>query len=188
MTSKSLLGYLVRIALTILLLNGCASATPPDSISATQPNVPQNTTTLESSKPFPTNTPYTIAEIEKLAGFDVSEPTYLPDQVTFDFATYQKPPSPNVTLYFKYSDRGTFFQIVQEPQEGALQNPNACGANGIDCESIQVGNLAVKYRLTPPTETLMWNADGFSFQLLRTAGEPNKIYKDELLKIVTSMK
>jgi hypothetical protein len=31
-------------------------------------------------------------------------------------------------------------------------------------------------------------ADGFAFRILRTAGEPNKIYKDELLKVIGSMK
>jgi hypothetical protein len=48
--------------------------------------------------------------------------------------------------------------------------------------------MIVKYRLTAPTESLMWNVDGFSFHLIRTSGEPNIIYKDELLKVVESMK
>ncbi len=177
MTQKNLLKSLVFIALTFLLLNGCIPATPPASTA----------TALESDMPLPNDTPHTIAEVEKLAGFDVKEPKYLPNEVSFDFATYQKSPYPNVTLYFKYSDRGIFFQIVQEPQEGALPNPDACGANGDECETLQIDSITVKYRLTAPTETLMWNADGFSFHLLRTAGEPNKVYKDELLKIVESM-
>ncbi len=188
MTKNNLLNFLAFLALTILLLNGCMSATPLTSISPTQADISQPATSPELDMPLPTDTPYTVAEVEKLAGFDVKEPTYFPNEVSFDFATYQKPPYPNVTLYFKYSDRGAFFQIIQEPQEGAFPNPDACGANGNECEILQIGNITVKYRLTTPTESLMWNVDGFSFHLLRTAGEPNKIYKDELLKIVESMK
>ena len=37
------------------------------------------------------------------------------------------------------------------------------------------------------TEELDWYADGFVFRLLRTAGEPEKIYKVELVKVVESM-
>jgi hypothetical protein len=68
-----------------------------------------------------------------------------------------------------------------------MPNPTACGTTGDNCEVVQVGDVTVEYRLTTPTESLIWAVDGFSFQLLRTAGEPNKIYKDELLKVVGSM-
>jgi len=34
---------------------------------------------------------------------------------------------------------------------------------------------------------LDWFNDGVAFRLLRTAGEPNKVYKDELMKVVDSM-
>jgi hypothetical protein len=188
MTKNAILNFLAFAALTILLLSGCMPATTLPSNTPTQADISQPATAPVSDMPLPTDTPYTVAEVEKMAGFDVKEPTYLPNEVSFDFATYHKPPYPNVTLYFKYSDRGTFFQIVQEPQEGALPNPDACGANGNECETLQIGNIPVQYRLTVPTESLMWNADGFSFHLLRTSGEPNKIYKDELLKVVESMK
>lgn len=118
--------------------------------------------------------------------------TYLPTGASFDYATYQESPSPHVTLHFKFihethGDMGAFFQIVQEPQASTLQNPAACGVSGNECEILQIGDIVVNYRLTNPTESLLWDINGFSFQLLRTAGEPNKIYKDELLKIVESM-
>lgn len=82
---------------------------------------------------------------------------------------------------------GAFFQIVQEPQGEAMPNPDACGASDNDCEPLQIGGIDVSYRLTAPTESLMWEADGFSFRLLRRAGEPGKTYQDELLKVVGSM-
>ena len=58
----------------------------------------------------------------------------------------------------------------------------------IDNFIVQIGGMAVKYQLSTPTDSLMWDADGFSFQLLRTAGEPDKIYEEELLKVVGSLK
>jgi len=168
-------------------MNGCT----PASTSVSAEPLPANT--LEANMPLPTDVPLTIAEAEELAGFDVKEPTYLPAGVSLDYATYQKSPYPNVTLHFKiihetYGDMGAFFQIVQEPQAEAMPNPTACGVSGNDCEILQIGEMVVKYRLTTPTESLIWDVDGFSFQLLRTAGEPNKIYKDELRKVVGSMK
>ena len=185
--------YLVFGMSIALLMGGCTPVSTPAPVEPLQTSAsPQPANTLEADMPLPADVPLTIAEAEKLAGFDVKEPTYLPTGVSLNFATYQKTPYPNVTLHFKiiletYGDMGAFFQIVQEPQAGALPNPDACGATGNDCEILQIGDVLVKYRLSTPTESLMWDIDGFSFQLLRTAGEPNKIYKDELLKVVGSM-
>lgn len=178
----------------VLLMNGCTSAATPASVEPLQTDVSsQPANTPEADIPLPTDVNHTVAEVEKLAGFDVKEPTYLPKGVSFDFATYQESPNPSVTLHFKivhetYGDMGAFFQIVQEPQAEASPNPAACGDSSNECEIVQIGDLPVEYRLTTPTESLMWNLDDFSFHLLRTAGEPNKIYKDELLKVVSSMK
>ena len=178
----------------VLLVSGCVSASSPDSVEPLQTEVAsQPAGTPEAGVPLPTDIRYTTADVEGLAGFDVKEPTYLPSGVSFDYAAFQGSPHSNVILHFKlnheiYGDMGAFFQIVQEPQAEALPNPTACGESGKDCEILQIGDLVVSYRLQPPTETLMWEADGFSFHLLRTAGEPGKIYKDELLKVVGSMK
>jgi len=187
---KSIRSEVLVFALSVALsTNGCS----PISSAPLQTNTSVPPNTLEANAPIPMDTPYTIAEVEQLAGFDVQEPTYLPAGVTFDFASYQESPHPNVTLRFKithetYGDMGTFFQIVQQPQADAFPNPTACGETGDECELLQIGDVLVQYRLTSPTESLMWEADGFSFQLLRTAGEPNKTYKDELLNVVASMK
>ncbi|MDQ3005858.1 MAG: DUF4367 domain-containing protein [Chloroflexota bacterium] len=177
----------------LFLLNGCTPASTPASVEPIRTEIAsQPANTLEANMPLPTDTPHTIAEVEELAGFDIKEPTYLPTGVSFDYATYQKSPYPNVTLHFKlvhetFGDMGAFFQIVQEPQAEASPNPTVCGDSGNDCEILQISNMVVKYRLNTPTDSLMWESVGFSFQLLRTAGEPNKIYKDELLKVVGSL-
>jgi hypothetical protein len=177
----------------VLLMTGCTSSSmpvPAGPIQINSSSQPPNTPVADM--PLPVDAPYTVADVEILAGFDVKEPAYLPPGVTYDFATYQKSPHPNVTLHFKlihetYGDMGAFFQIVQELQAEALSDPTACGVSGNDCELLQIGERVVQYRLSGPTEILIWEADGFSFHLLRTAGEPGKIYKGELLKVAGSL-
>jgi hypothetical protein len=163
------------------------------SIESPQTDIPfQTANTPEGNMSLPTDIPLTIAEVEHLTGFDVKEPTYLPTGVSFEYATYQTSPYPRAILYYKFNhevfgEMGTFFQIVQELQAESLPNSTICGPSGNECETLQIGDIFVKYRLTSPTESMTWDMDGFSFNLLRTAGEPNKVYKEELLKVVGSM-
>ena len=186
-------GGLLAAALlvTVLFVNWPAqNANVPSAAGEKNPTQPANTSA--PNIPLPTDIPYTISEVERAAGFDVQEPAYLPAGASFDHAAYQNSPRPRVTLHYKfvhetYGDMGAFFQIVQEPQAAESPDPAACGATGSECQIIPVGEVAVYYRLTSPTESLFWDANGFSFSLLRTAGEPEKIYKDELLKIVEGM-
>ncbi len=190
-------GSFLAIALSVIIVFANISAQKagvlPASSEPLQTDISsQPANTLEANTSLPTDAPHTIPEVEKMAGFDVKEPTYLPTGVSFDHAMYQNSPYPRVILYFKlvhqtYGDMGVFFQIVQEPQAEISPNPTACGVTGSDCEIVQIGDVFVKYRLTSPTESLMWEMNGFSYSLLRTAGEPNKIYKDELLKVMESM-
>ena len=162
--------------LMLILMGSCSSASTPEA--GTPPS--------ESTKPD-------IANAEKLASFDVKEPTYLPKGVSFDSASYQSTPNPYVILQFKlkhetYGDMGNFFQIMQELRSEAPPDVLSCGANTESCEVLQINNLSVVYHQNPAgPEGLDWFADGFVFRLLRTAGEPNKIYKDELIKVVESM-
>ena len=182
----------------ILLVNACA----PASRESNQANTPPSVSASESNQPSGSvinNDPHTIAEVEALAGFDVKAPVYLPKGVSFEFATYQKAPDPIVTLYFKiiheqYGDMGRFFQLMQESQKEAPPDVASCGESVEGCELLKIGDTSVVYRqyASPTgegmgTEGLDWYADGFVFRLLRVAGEPNKIYKEELLKVVSSM-
>ncbi len=162
--------------LLLILLSSCTPASTPEAN-----NPPQ-----ESTNPK-------MADVEKQAGFDVKEPGYLPKGVSFDAATYQAVPNPYVVLQFRinhetYGDMGNFFQIMQEAQSEAPADVLACGANTEGCEVLQINNVPVVYHQNPAgPEGLDWYADGFVFRLLRTAGEPNKTYKDELMKVVESM-
>jgi hypothetical protein len=185
----------------ILLIVGCKTNPSPVSTEPPKTNTPASLPTPGAPpEQSESNGPLTVSDAEKLAGFDVMEPAYLPKGVYFASAIYQKLPSPSVTLQFnlvheQYGDRGRFFLITQQPQAGALPNPDACGSDGQACETLPIGDMDVKYRLNKSTqnpgadtETLMWDSGGFSFTLSRVAGEPNKTYKDELLKVVGSMK
>lgn len=164
---------------SLLMLVFAAGCTPASTPEATVP--PQETINAD------------VANVEKQAGFDVKEPTYLPQGVSFDSATYQAAPNPYVILQFKltheeYGDMGNFFQIMQESQSEAPADVLSCGTNAEGCEVLQVNNIAVVYHQNPAgPEGLDWYADGLVFRLLRTAGEPNKVYKDELIKVVESM-
>jgi len=170
------------------------------TVSSQTSQIQTNTTSSENLSVTPVDVMEpirisTIAEAEKLAGFNVQEPAYLPEGVSFDFATYQEMPNPSVTLYFKiihaqFGDMGVFFQILQELQEKAPPDVTSCdlSTDGI-CEILQFGAIPVVYHhYSGGTEGLDWYYDGFAYRLLRTAGEPGKVYKDELVKVVDSMK
>ncbi len=161
----ALLVFSVSIA---LLINGCRPASTPSSAEPLQTKTSlQPANTPETDMPIPTDVPHTIAEIEELAGFDVKEPAYAPTGVSFDFASFQKTPSPRVVLHFKlihetYGDMGAFFQIMQEPQTEAPPDSLSCGGILEGCEILQIGNTPVVYRLnTAGTEGLDWYATVF---------------------------
>jgi hypothetical protein len=137
----------------------------------------------------------TVAEAELLAGFKVRMPAYLPEGVSFDYALVQKAPNPQVALQFKivhpqYGDMGRFFQIMQAPRPGAPAEASSCsGSSDGACEVLQIAAQPVIYHLyTAGTESLDWYANGVAFWLLRTAGEPGKVYKDVLVKVAESLK
>lgn len=189
----------ILLTAMIILGSGCApAATPAALLESTMEIVTEAASeaapgTSASLEPTMDNTHYTIAEVKKLAGFDVREPAYLPAGVSFEYATYQKLPSPSVTLHFKlihetYGDMGAFFQIMQEMQQKAPADVVSCGAATDGCAVLQIKTTPVVYHRSPAgPEGLDWYRDGFTFRLFRMAGEPNKVYKEELVKVVESM-
>ncbi len=193
----------------ILLISGCAPALAPalPEPSRTDSSRPTRASQLTSTpqpgalpEQISGNDSLTIAEAEKLAGFEIREPTYLPKGVSFEYATYEIPGFPGVTLQFKlvheqYGDVGRFFLISQEQQAEPPAEANSCGQAVEGCEILQVNGVPVVYHLYTSssgnganTEGFAWYRDGFFFRLHRMAGEPNKVYKEELLKVVESIK
>lgn len=178
---------LVFSLLTIFWINGCAPASPMSP--------PELAVPAEQSVD---NAQGTITEVEEFVGFNVLLPTYLPAGASLDFASFEPAPSPATVLHFKfvherYGDLGPFFEIRQEAQTDASPASLSCGG-GEGCELVPLGEIPVLYHLyaSPAgegqsTESLEWYADGFAFRLHRMAGEPNKLYKEDLLKVVESM-
>jgi hypothetical protein len=134
---------------------------------------------------------HSIADVEKLAGFDVKEPAYMPEDVSFYFATFEKEPSPSVILYYynkQHRDMGTFFNISQDVKASPVFMTSCTGSTGSTCEMLKIGTIPVVYLNSGQTEQMDWYSDGLYSSLFRNAGEPGKVYKDELIKIVESMK
>ena len=183
---------LIFSLLSILGISGCAPAAVASSTS-----IPETAIRAEQTVDHAQGT---VAEVEQLAGFDVLQPTYLPAGASLDSASFEQTPSPAAVLHFKfvheqYGDMGPFFEIRQESQTAASPAPLSCGEAVEGCELLQVGDVLVLYHLyaSPDaegqaTEGLEWNAGGFAFRLHRMAGEPDKIYKEELVKVIGSMK
>ncbi len=132
-----------------------------------------------------------VADAVKLSGFDISEPTILPAEAAFYYATYEASPDPGVTLHFyhkQHAESGTFFRITLF-KKAPPYFASACGENTAQtCEVIQAGSIPVVYQFLDPTEQLDWQVNDVYYSLFRNAGEPGKKYKDELVQLITSMK
>jgi hypothetical protein len=178
-----LLWLLVSLSL-VVWINACAPVSTP------VPSDPPG----QSAEPGSLS----VAEVEELAGFNVLEPGYLPTGVSLEFASFEEIPSPAAVLHFsfvheQYGNMGALFQIRQEPQTEAPPAALSCGETTEGCEVLQAVDAPVVYRLYESgegtsTESLEWYASGVFFRLHRMAGEPDKVYKEELLKVVESMK
>ena len=184
--------------LILTSLSACRAAplAPLPDVTATptaQPNGPEVGSTAVAGRDGPLRVA-SVAEAENLAGFKIQQPSYLPDGVSLDFMTYQSSLAPQVTLHYKivhpqFGDMGGFFQLVQVPQSAAPPDTTSCATttDGV-CEVLSIGATPIVYHhYSGGTEGLDWHRDGFAFRLLRTAGEPGKVYKDELVQVVASL-
>ncbi len=186
---------LLILAIWLAMIDSaCTSAPTQASEVPIQANtVSQPVKLPEATQPPSTDGLLSVEDVEKLAGFDVIEPVYLPSGVSYQTAVFQNSPSPIVILQYKlvheqFGEMGAFFQITQEKITQAPADMISCGEQTDGCEILKIGELSVVYRLNPAgPEGLDWFSDGVAFRLLRTAGEPNKVYKDELMKVVDSM-
>jgi hypothetical protein len=182
---KTIRLLLLLVSLSVMAwINACAPVSTPvpfdSSGQATEPG------------------PLSVAEVEERAGFNVLEPGYLPAGVSLEFASFEEIPSPAAVLHFsfvheQYGNMGALFEIRQEPQTDPPPAALSCGETTESCEVLQAGDVPVVYRLYESgegtsTESLEWYASGVFFRLHRAAGEPDKVYKEELLKVVESMK
>lgn len=85
----------------------------------------------------------------------------------------------------KRTIRSVFFIFTMS----LIAGMNACARADTPAPSHSPGqSTADGPRTLADVEQLEWFTDGFSFRLHRMAGEPNKIYREELLKVVSSLK
>jgi len=149
------------------------------------------------------NANLTINEIEKGVGFDVLEPTWLSDILSFKGANYD---SNNKTAYLFYllKDSGTTNGIVlREQQIKLIDECDLCGVIGASAlvEKIQFGNDTGEYvegvwnltdngpiwDPTPYLRTLRWQSKGMAFELLSMC-PPDSISKSDIIRLAESLK
>ena len=131
-----------------------------------------------------------IQDAETLSGIDVKEPAYLPADAAFYYAAYDPVAFPGVTLYYlhqQHPDMGSFFHISQYVEAPPFFMTSCGDLPGTSCEMVNAGSIQVVYQYLNPAEQLDWSDGGYFFSLFRNAGEPGKIYKDDLLKVAESM-
>jgi hypothetical protein len=134
---------------------------------------------------------HSAAEAEKLAGFKVKMPDYFPENVAFYYATYEKAPANVVTLFFyhkEHANMGSFFQINQGKDAPVFFVKSCAEVTENACEALKLGTTPLIYQRFERTEQLDWSVDGYYYSLLRNAGSPGMVYKDEMLKVAGSLK
>lgn len=133
---------------------------------------------------------HSVADAKTLSGIEVKAPGYLPQDVVFYFATYESDPGVvhSQFLHQQHSQSGRFFQISQYKEAPPFYMSSCAGAASGSCEVLKIDGVPVVYQYLNPTEQLDWSAGGYYFSLFRNAGEPGKVYKDELVKIIASMR
>lgn len=90
-------------------------------------------------------------------------------------------------LHDEHPDMGRFFQIIEAKGKSPFFTESCEGLDN-PCETIRVGSTAVVYQTLGTNEQLDWESNGIFFSLFRSAGEPGKLYKDDLLKVVEGLK
>ena len=141
-----------------------------------------------------------IALAERVSGFDVKEPTLLPEYITLDYATYD-PERHNVTLI--YGSRA--LRIVQTPIESALIKNLSSYKN---VETVKVGNADGQFGISPAQKTiwdsatppvspidnsysvLLWQKDGMVYQIYfdHSFSSGGDLTKDQMIQIAESLR
>ena len=132
-----------------------------------------------------------VADVEKLTGIDIKEPSYLPENVVFYYATYEEETDSSIILHYyhdQHPDMGDFFRISQDSEPFPFSITTCDDTSAEACEVLQSGTVPVVYQYYNPTEQLDWMMDGVYYSLFRNAGEPGKVYREDLMSIINSMK
>ncbi|MHB1118898.1 MAG: DUF4367 domain-containing protein [Bellilinea sp.] len=163
--------------------------------------------TQEPTQANPTPNPASIidanpdfAEVEKLAGYDVYEPSWIPANLTFAGASIEEEKQ-IVRIFYRYFDtNGLVFR--QEPIPVELEC-KLCGSVGAEAfvQQISIAGIDGEYvegvwKLTdqgpvwesdPYLQTMRWQANGMAFELLYM-GPPESLSMEDMIAIAGSIK
>ena len=163
-----------------------------------------------------TNAPFTlqIKEAESLAGFDVLEPTWIPEVLSLLGAAFEseqwerKQNTVRIFYYFSSDKYGPGLEsngivLTQQPIQ-SMEDCEICDFVGADAnvEEVQIGATRGEYVVgvwqadasgnwiwihEPYLQTLRWQANGMAFELLYM-GIPEEVTKADLIAIAESMR
>jgi hypothetical protein len=146
-----------------------------------------------------------VIKVEQQAGFHVLEPTSLPDNLSFDGASYE--PEHNIVRISYRDNQGepddTNGLVLRQESFQIADDCELCGVVGASAviEMVQIGSVTGEYvvgvwKLTdngpvwesdPYLQTLRWQANGIAFELLYM-GTPESITKADLIATAESIK
>ncbi len=140
-----------------------------------------------------------VEEVEQLSGFDVKEPTWLPDQLTLVGATFDPPHSVVRIFYRLVETNGLVLKAEFYRTSETCALCNEIGASAA-VETVRIGDATGEFvpgvwNLTeagpiwvndPYLKTLRWLTDGIAYELLYM-GPPDTLSRDDMLKIASSL-
>ncbi len=156
------------------------------------------------------NVSLSISEVEKQVGFNVLEPTWLPDELIFNRVNFD----PEHKIAYLYYEGGkntpefddSYFMVLQEELYKINDDCDVCGKVGANAVVIKVriGNVTGEYvegtwDLTdsgpvwdpnPWIKTLRWRLNNLAFEIMYAANgaSPDRVTKEEISAIAASIK
>jgi len=142
----------------------------------------------------------TVEEAERLAGYNVLEPAWLPESLTFTGATFDAESNTARVFYSLFESNGLV--IRQQPLADA-EECELCTEVGASAkiENVQIGETTGEYvagvwkltsegavwESTPYLKRLRWQTGNMTFELMSMT-QPDRLTKKELIKIAQSLK
>lgn len=154
--------------------------------------------------------PLTVEEAEAAAGFDILEPTWLPDSLSFDGAAFESSQweqrkQDTVRTFYSFGSQleSNGIVLTQQPIE-SIEACDMCDLIGTSAqiETVEIDETTGEYAVgvwqadnagnwiwsnDPWLQTLRWQENGVAFELLYM-GPPEEITKADLIAIAGSVR
>jgi hypothetical protein len=204
---------------------------PPIEVVPTRPSAPTQILGLQAATPAarsePTQAPQTgtgipdpasildaglkVKEVEDQAGFDLLEPAWLPEVLTFAGASFD-PDAGIARIFYRYLEPFGLREnpdpimtnglVLREEPFQTTDDCELCGVVGASAaiETVQIGEVWGEYvegvwkytddglvwESDPYLKTMRWQSDGMAFEL-GYMGPPDTVTEDEMIAIADSM-